>query len=176
MVNLTIVLGLHKTVPWACFTCKYAPFFSVSFFSTFYLTPISNYNYLMCIQLSPKIPFFSPLGNMPRYMRSGIPMLQMAANTRVKLYSILSLGPPLSWIWKWKKLYPHGSKASRGVYWKEVLTRLVLHRFQDCCKNLSLNPGFCVYGCKKGCYSFYVTQRKLKPTKINRKKDCQKVV
>ena len=50
-------------------------------------------------QLSPKIPFFSPLGNMPRYMRSRIPKAQTAERTKVKLYSILSLGPPLSWIW-----------------------------------------------------------------------------
>ena len=28
-------------------------------------------------------------------------------------------------------------------------TRTVLDQFQDCCKDWSLNPGFCFYACKK---------------------------
>ena len=58
---------------------------------------------IVCVYLSPKIPFLSPLGNMPLYMSSRIPTPQTAARTKVKLYSILSLGPPLSWIWKVEK-------------------------------------------------------------------------
>ena len=29
-----------------------------------------------------------------------------------------------------------------------------LDLFQDCCKNGSLNLGFCFYGWKKGCYGY----------------------
>ena len=37
-------------------------------------------------------------------------------------------------------------------------TSPVLDQFQDYSKNWSLNPGFCFYGCKKGCYGYYNIQ------------------
>ena len=50
---------------------------------------------------------------------------------------------------------------------KKEKTRPVLDQFQDCCNNWFLDPGF--YGCKKGCYGYFViqssNQQKLKEEK-----------